>query len=331
MAHFRVLIPNSTAKPADELRRVGLGELLRDNDRKPVGYPLSGGPGGLRGLCISWDADHVTQPGVKSPRYEFDAARDSAIEAPADPTHQLAQGRFWLIIDKLEPITPQDLKRQPVDSFEGLLPKSSDPEHVRTAKAERLKSLTRFAGNTVTLGDGGRWTLPNLAELPTCYQFNDAKSEWDTAVEPAFRTTYDRIHDIFQACKNRILWDLVRDYSTEQIHLVLSPAEIEFLATCKPDAMDQAKVAVPFVCEMLALNYRLTPWLIGQLQLLKPSNLWSCLCACTDADELLNLHATVQKKIEQIQACGSNSSSGETALGVGLPTPPDAPSETSGS
>ena len=330
MSHFRILIPNSTAKPADELRRVGLGELLRDNDHPPVGYPLSGGPNGIRGLCVSWDADHATQPGVQSPRYEFDPQRDTAIEAPADPTNKLAQGRFWLLLDKLEPITPQDLKRKPVDSFDGLLPKSSDPEHVRTAKAERLKSLTRFAGNTVTLGDGQRWTLPNVAELPTRFQFVASRNEWDTAVEPAFRSTYDRILEVFQACKNRILWDMVRDYTTEQIHAVLSPAEIEFLATCQPAALDETKVAVPFLCEMLALNYRLTPWLIGELGLLKPSNLWGCLCACTDANELIALHSTVQKKIAQIQARGSTSCSG----GEGeAPAEPNAtpPSETFGS
>lgn len=314
MAHFRILIPNSTAPPADELRRVGLGDLLRDNDRPPTGAPLNGGPGGVRGLCISWEPDHITQPGVQAPRYEYDANRDTAIEAPADPLNKLPQGRFWLLLEKSRPVLPADVKRQPVDSFDGLLPSSSEPEHVRNAKGVRLMTMTRFAGIAVKLGDGHEWTLPNLAELPTCYQFNAARNEWDTTVEPAFRTTYDRILDVFQACKNRILWDLVRDYTTEQIHATLTPAEIEFLATCEPQALDQNAVAVPFVCEMLALNYRLTPWLIGQLGLLKPSNLWSCLCACTDANALIALHNTVQKKIGLIQAVGSTSSSGAVAV-----------------
>lgn len=326
MAHFRILIPNSNGQPADELRRVGLAELLRDNDRVPTGAQLNGGPSGLRGLCVSWEPDHVTQPGVQAPRYEFDSTRDTAIEAPADPHHQLAQGRFWLLIEKARPVTPQDITRKPVDSFDGLLPSASDAPQVRESKTERLKRMTRFAGNEVTLGDGRVWTLPNMAELPTRFQFNAAKNEWDTAVEPGFRSTYDRINDVFQACKNRILWDMVRDYTTEHIHEVLSPSEIEFLATCEPAALDQNRVAVPFLCDMLSLNYRLTPWLIDQLGLLKPSNLWASLCACTDADELMTLHATVQKKIEQIQARGSTSSSGAAAESHANP-----PSETSGS
>lgn len=326
MAHYRILIPNSTGQPADELRRVGLAELLRDNDRAPTGAQLNGGPVGIRGLCVSWEPDHVTQPGVQAPRCEYDATRDTAIEAPAEPHHQLAQGRFWLLLENARPVTPQDIARKPVDSFDGLLPTSSDAPHVRESKAERLKRLTRFAGNPVTLGDGHEWTLPNMAELPTRFQFSAAKNEWDTAVEPAFRTTFDRINDVFQACKNRILWDLVRDYTTEQIHAVLSPSEIEFLATCEPAALDQNKVAVPFLCEMLSLNYRLTPWLIDQLGLLKPSNLWPALCACTDANELLTLHSTVQKKIALIQANGSTSSSGAAAESNA-----NQPSETSGS
>ncbi len=326
MAHFRILIPNSTGRPVDELRRVGLAELLRDNDRPPTGAPLNGGPGGLRGLCISWEPDHVTQPGVKSPRYEFDAQLDTAIEAPAEPQRQLSQGRFLLLLEKARPVTPDDVKRKPVDSFEGLLPTSSEAERVREFKAERLKRLTRFAGNAITLGDGYDWTFPNLAELPTCYQFDCAKNAWDTSVEPAFRTTYDRIHDIFQACQNHLLWQMVRDYTTEQIHAVLKPAEIEFLATCQPAALDEHSVAMPFLCDMLSLNYRLTPWLISQLGLLKPPLIWSCLCACTDYQRLRTLADTVQKKIEQIQATGSNSPSGETAESTANP-----PSEISGS
>lgn len=324
MAHFRILIPNSNAKPSDELRRVGLGDLLRDNDRQPTGAPLSGGPNGIRGLCVSWEPDHVTQPGVESPRFEFDATLDTAIEAPADPNNKQPQGRFWLLCEKARPVTPQDIARKPVDQFDGLLPAASDPDSVRLSKSERLKRMTRFAGNAVTLGDGQAWTFPNVAELPTKFKFDSAKNAWDTAVEPAFRTTYDRILDVFQACKNRILWDMVRDYSAEQIRAVLSPSEIEFLATCEPAALDENRVAVPFLCEMLTLNYRLTPWLIDQICLLKPSNLWAALCACTNANELIELHHTVQKKIEMIQAHGLNSCSGEPDASHANP-----PSETS--
>lgn len=311
MAHFRILIPNSTGQPSDELRRVGLADLLRDNDRPPVGAQLGSGPNGIRGLCVSWDPDHVTQPGVQSPRYEFDASRDKATEAPADPTHKLPQGRFWLLTENARPVMPADLRRRPVDSFEGLLPTAREPEHVRDAKAQRLKALTRFAGNPVKLSDGHEWTFPNLAELPTRFEFHSGRNEWDTAVEPRFRTTYDRIKDVFDACRNHILWELVRDFTPEQIHESLSPAERDFLLTTTPAAMDDRKVAVPFLCEMLALNYRLTPWLIHELGLLTPANLWSCLCACCDADALINLHRVVQKKIELIRARGSSSCAGE--------------------
>lgn len=325
MAHFRILIPNSTAKPDDELRRVGLAELLDDRDQPPTAAPLNGGPKGLRGLCVSWDPDHAKQPGVQSPRYEFDAKLDQAIEAPAEPGRQLAQGRFWLLIETARPVTPADVKRLPAVNYGELLPKSSDPDHVRVTKAARLTALTRFAGNTVKLGDEQDWIFPNLAELPTRFQFHAAKNDWDTAVEPAFRTTYDRIKDVFDACRNHILWDLVRDYTADQIRSVLTPDEIDFLATCQPAAMDDCRVAVPFLCEMLALNYRLTPWLIDQLGLLKPSNLWSCLCACTDAAALIALHQTIQKKIAQLRAIGSNSSCGAAAESNANP-----PSETSG-
>jgi hypothetical protein len=311
MAHYRILIPNSTAKPADELRRVGLGDLLRDDDWPPTATPLNGGPRGIRGLLISWEPDHVTRPGIEAPRYEFSKDSDDAAEAPADPTNQLPEGRFWLLTEQRRPVTPGDLKRKPVDSFDGLIPAASQAEHIRHAKAERLKRMTRFAGNDVMLGDGNQWTLPNLAELPTRYQFNAAKNDWDQAVEPRFRTTFDRINDIYSACRNHVLWQMVRDYSAEQIHEVLTDDEREFLQQAKPAAMDDRKVAVPFVCEMLALNYRLTPWLVNQFGLLKPANLWSCLCACTDADALIELHAIVQKKTEQIQALGWNSSNGE--------------------
>lgn len=313
MAHFRILIPNSTANPADELRRVGLSDLLRDNDRAPTGAQLGAGPNGIRGLCVSWDPEHATQPGVESPRYEFDASLDTAIEAPADPTNKRPQGRYWLLTENARPVTPADVKRKPVDSFEGLLPAARDADHVRESKANRLKALTRFAGNAVKLGDGQEWTFPNLSELPTRFQFNAATNDWDTAVEPKFRTTYDRIKDVFDACRNHILWDLVRDFTSEQIHESLTPAERDFLLTTTPAAMDDRRVAVPFLCEMLALNYRLTPWLINELGLLKPSNLWSCLCACTDANALIELHRTVQKKIEQIQASGLSLCSGATA------------------
>ena len=332
MSHFRILIPNSTGQPIDELRRVGLAALLSDTDRPPTAAPLNNGPRGMRGLCVSWDPDHITQPGVQAPRYEYDEKLDDAIEAPFCPPIENQQskienqsGRFWLLIEKSRPVTPNDVKRKPVDSFDGLLPTSSDPEHVRLAKSHTLKTLARYAGNAVTLGDGHDWTFPNLAELPTRYQFHAAQNEWDRAVEPKFRTTYDRIKDVYDACRNRILWDLVRDYTAEQIHEVLSPSEREFLATCSPAALDDHKVAVPFLCEMLALNYRVTPWLIDQLGLLKPSNLWQCLCACVDADALTELHRTVQKKIVQIQARGSSSSSGEADASTTNP-----PSEISG-
>lgn len=341
MSHYRILIPNSTEQPAEALRRVGLGALLDARDWQPTGAQLNGGPNGIRGLCISWDPDHVTRPGVQSPRYEFNATDDEAVEAPAcgggvSPPTQTeagrlshAAGRFWLLTEMARPVTPQDLKHCPTADFTELIPTARDAEHVRESKANRLKSLTRFAGKDVTLGDGQAWTFPNLAELPTRYQFNAAKNDWDESVEPKFRTTYDRIKDVFDACRNHILWDLVRDFTPEQIQETLSPAERDFLLTCTPAALDDRKVAVPFLCEMLALNYRLTPWLIDQLGLLKPSNLWPCLCACTDADALIDLHRTVQKKIALIRARGSNSNCGG---GVSPPSPPATPpSETSGS
>src|SRR5439155_26543269 len=102
----------------DELRRVGLGALLRDNDWKPAGAQLNGGPKGIRGLCISWEPEHATRPGVLAPRYEFDAALDTAIEAPFESIRLAPRGesntpnesgrlaerdgyvsRFWLLTE----------------------------------------------------------------------------------------------------------------------------------------------------------------------------------------------------------------------------------------
>ena len=327
MAHFRILIPNSTAKPADELRRVGLGELLRDDDWTPSAAPLNHGPRGIKGLCISWDGN-TCRPGVESPRYEFDANIDEAIESPFQPVSgmalatglesppaasavPLAQGRFWLLIEKSRPVTPADLTRKPADSFDKLLPSATDPEPIRIAKGERLKTLTRYAGNTVTLGDSRSWTFPNQFELPSTFQLNE-QGVWGEYVRPTFKTTFDRMVDAFNACQQHILWQLVRDYPREQLDEVLSDDEREFLTEVEPKALDQ-QVAIGFLCEMLALNYRVTPWLISQLGLLSPSVLWESLMACTDAARLRALYATVQKKIEQIRATGSNTSSGNTA------------------
>lgn len=308
MAHFRLLFPNSKASAVEDLNRVGLGGLLRDDDWKPS-VAQGTGPKGIRGTIVSWDPN-TCRPDVESPRYEFNPEIDIATEAPGDPINKLPQGRFWLLTEKTRPVTPADLKRKPVDSFEDLMPKASESEAVRTAKANRLRHVTRYAGNDVTLGDGNVWTFPNMTELPSSYRLTETGT-WGDVVKPAFRNTYDRMIDAFNACQQHVLYDCLRDMNAEQIAEYLDDDDREFLRTTEPKALDQ-QVAIPFLCDMLALNYRVTPWIISELCLLDPTNHWAALEACTDAHRLRLLWQTVQKKTAPIRQRTPTGNSGET-------------------
>lgn len=320
MAHYRIFIPNSTASAAADLDRVGLGSLLRADDWQPVSNP-SNGPAGMRGKMISWEPDE-TRPGVDAPRYEFDPEQDLAIEAPAEPTKRLAQGRCWLILEKNRPSTPLDLKRKPAADLSKLIPSTADSELVRLAKAENLKSITKYAGNAIKLADGNEWIFPNMTELPTTSRLNAATGIWSEVVKPLHRTLYDEMLAIFNACKQHIVHDAVRGFTDEQIAAVITRDELDAYHIPRPAAFDD-EIARPFICRMLAENYRLTPWIVSELGLLSLSLLWSCLEAITDARELWRLAVIVQKKTATIRSPSPTSPPGDSAA-----SPANRPSAT---
>lgn len=309
MTSPRIFIPNAQSEsPQAALSRVGLGGLLFADDW-PIGHgQIADGPEKMRGLCVSWESS-IQRPGVQSPRYEFSPEIDVAIKAPAEPTLQLAEGRFWLLIEPGRPVTPNDLKRKPrAEQLQGAIASGHDSPEVMRDKTERLKAMTYLAGNDVVLGDGNRWTIPNMAALPCVVKYQPATSTFGREIDGHYRTTFDRMSAMFDRCKQHLWYELYRDHSAEQLAQIRETWEGEAPADPKP--LDDYRDGWPFVADLLAINYRITPWLMDQLGLLKDSVLWDCLATATNYRELVALSLTLQKKTELIRQLGSTTNSG---------------------
>lgn len=322
MAHYRIFIPNAQSEtPSAALARVGLGGLLFADDW-PIGHgQIAGGPDGMRGLCVSWEPT-LQRPGVQAPRYEFSPEHDIALRAPAEPALQLAEGRFWLLLEPGRPVTPEDLKRKPrAEHLAGAIASGHDAPEVIRDKTERLKALTFFAGGNVTLGDGRSWTIPKLTELPCVIKYQPATSTFGREIDGQYQAIYARMLEMFNRCKQHLWFELFRDHTPEQLALIRD----DDMPTSTPPRLDDYADGWPFVAEILALNYRLTPWIMDQLGLLKDSVLWECLATATNYRELVALSLDLQKKTALIQQLGSTINSGNKASSNANP-----PSPTSG-
>jgi len=323
MASPRIFIPNAQSEtPNAALARVGLGGLLFADDW-PIGHTKNAdGPEKMRGLLISWETT-IQRPGVQAPRFEFSAEKDIALRAPAEPALSLPEGRFHLILEPGRPVVPADLKRKPPDQrLRGAIALGHDSPEVMREKTAKLSAMTYHEGIDVVMGDGNAWTLPNMTQLPCTVAYQAAESRWGVSVAGAFRPLYDRMLTIFEACQRHLFHDFVNRHTPEQLEFVAD--ELTESLTAEP--LDDCGTAWPFICDMLALNYRLTPWIIDQLGLLKLELLWECLCAITNARALRTLYQVLEKKSDQLTACGSITSSGDDSSPDGSP-----PSPTSGS
>lgn len=129
MAGLLVYLPGSTGNNgAEELKRVGLSDLL-DPSVSPIPTPiLTGGPDGGGGRLITFDA--IGLPGTPN---NVDMATQVWREAP--PDGDLPKGRYWLGFVEGQRPTPEELQRA----------KLAD-------------------GDALTLCDGRQWVVP-IAEL----------------------------------------------------------------------------------------------------------------------------------------------------------------------
>ena len=308
MAHFLLFIPNATGDVAAALKRVGLDTLLRDDDFAPDAQHNAKGPNGLSGMMVSWCPAVVTKA-ADYPAWEFSQEKHRAIPAPPDPQKHLPAARCWYIDEPARPVAPSDLKRKPADDLAALLPTSNDDSNARKEKLLDLANTFRFPGFDVDLGDGrGVWHVPNQFRLPASFAIDEC-GQFAQVVRPKFRSAYDRMLWAFEACRAQIamMWQnevgesFHDSHSSESRSDSATPADIE--------AVD----AFQFCCDMLALNYRVTPWIAGTLGLFGPDNFWRVMIRSTDTFRINRLLEELRKKKEAICLSGSTSPSGTAA------------------
>jgi hypothetical protein len=192
-------------------------------------------------------------------------------------------GRFYLITSKTSPVKPRDLLRK-----------------------------THFEGLPTLLGDGREWMLPNQFRLPTCFAFDD-NGQRINAVKKEHQPLWDRMQWALAACRSHIAF-LKKSIGRE----VFTPSEWASLENDAPKSIDP-DVAASFCEEMLAVNYRVTPWICSQLELFDAGNYWRCLARVTDAVAIDNLILDLQKKTAAAQAQAETSAAAISDTSSGVP------------
>lgn len=126
MAHYQVFIPGVHATKAEAFASVGLSDIA---DNATSGMTVAEGPTGAAGTLYGW----FTNKGGVYHKW----APDRQVSIPAIAGDELAESRYWVIIDPLKPPTPDELMRpQP------------------------------YRGGSVVLGDSCRWLLPDAFDVP---------------------------------------------------------------------------------------------------------------------------------------------------------------------
>lgn len=130
-----------------------------------------------------------------------------------------------------------------------------------------LARQKQIHGLPYPLGDGNPWRIPNMANLPHRYALGESGTFEDLPTIEA-RPLFDRMMWAYR--------HMVDHYSKDQ----------EF-------DMDES---IYYCCEMLAVNYRITPEIAGLLQLLDDSSVPTIMAATTDASSILALQEAAKKK-----------------------------------
>lgn len=280
MAHFLIFLPNATGDARANLRTAGLDVLLRDDDFQPESQQ-GVGPEKLVGQLITWLP--ATSP-ASWPKWEFSSERHRALPAPPDPERKLPGRRYWYLDEPGRAVTPTDLQRRPEGDLTGV-------------QADEMAVRPRYAGLSITLGDGQAWWLPNQFQLPHHFAIDECGKFCSTVITPQ-RPLYDRMLWAFRSCQSQLaqmFCELPSD--------VLTADDRRFISEHPPRDIEHEE-AFKFSCEMLALNYRIDPWMAGVLGLFTPKNFWRVLMGVTDAATINQLIADVQKKTTAITAAG---------------------------
>lgn len=298
--HYAVFIPGPrTNDAAAALRAVGLGSLAQSNDLAPMAVELGDGPGRQAGTLITWP--DTLRPGQAIDHWDPETMT-------ALPTAHCPLPSAYFLLDPQRPPKPSDLLRSA--SFEGVPTK---------------------------LGDGREWTLPNQFRLPTCFAFGapgraDGRQPADspgadasgsptvtTRIKAAHKPLWDRMQWALAACRSHLSF-LKKSLGRE----VFTDAEWTALEHDQPKHIDPAE-AFPFLCDMLAVNYRVTPQLCELWELFDPTNYWRCLARVTDAAAIDDLVADLQKKTELARQTSEVSETSEVST---APPPPAVTSDT---
>jgi hypothetical protein len=132
MAHFQIYVPTSMPP---EMAAAAVGPLFRRGDQEPTAVPINPGPGGGRGVVLTWA--ETDDSGYRPERQTW--TRCEAVSGAAE-------SEYWIGFDKLSSPTPANLARAP---------------------AARMKGLP------ARLLDGNDWIVPNSALLQHRFRLGD--------------------------------------------------------------------------------------------------------------------------------------------------------------
>ncbi len=164
MASYSIYIPGGAGPDATQLDRVGLGDLLRENDSNPQGFDvLDHGPDGGRGVIFTWRKNIF----ALDPLLGYQPQSQKWIPAVPDAHRKLPEKRFWFGYEPARPPVPEDLRRD-----------------------------TTFAGYELKLADGQKWVMPNVLMLPHVFIQNHEGLEVPE-VKEKFRTVYEQGMEVF--------------------------------------------------------------------------------------------------------------------------------------
>jgi hypothetical protein len=156
--HYSLYFPGAGGiDPRPHLQRCGLADLSRD--KVPEVSRLDRGPGGKPGLLAAWrKGDAATDPPL--------ALTDTQDWQPCRPSKAvgLAQGDYWVGIDRAKPPTPDQLPRK-----------------------------QQHAGYWIQLADGQQWHCPAAAKLPHRHGLAEDGS-YGRRISPEFAAFFDQSH-----------------------------------------------------------------------------------------------------------------------------------------
>ncbi len=288
--HYAVFISGPRTNDAvAALCSVGLGALAQSNDVAPMAVECGDGPGRQAGTLITWP--DTLRPGQAIDHWNPETMTALPLSGTAlaagpsgvPPAASAVPLTAYFVFNDKRPPKPSDLLRS--HSFEGVPTK---------------------------LGDGHEWTLPNQFRLPTCFAFDEGRgargedraivsdspltphpsplTRVTTRIKATHQPLYDRMQWALAACRSHLSF-LKKSLGRE----VFSESEWAALEHDQPRHIDPAE-AFPFLCEMLAVNYRVTPQLCELWELFDPTNYWRALARITDAAAIDDLVAELQKK-----------------------------------